>query len=548
MQDATIDLTGIPVDASAPVLVTGASGYLGSWITRALLDAGVTVHAAVRDPGATTKVTHLLRAAKGAPGELRLFAADLLEHGSYAEAMDGTRVVIHTASPFTRSVGDPRRDLVDPALEGTRNVLRSVEANPSVRRVVLTSSVAAVFGDAVDVEARPGGVIDEHQWNDTSSLTREPYSYPKTLAEREAWRIADGQDRWHLVTINPALVIGPALNPDTTSESFTIVTQLIDGTARWGVPRIGVTVVDVREVARAHIAAAFLPGARGRHIVAAEDTDTAALAMSLRPRFASSLPPPSRALPTSLLRVVAPMVGLERDYVRRNAGRTVRADASKSRRELGMRYRPVQESMEDMVEQMTVARTATTSDGSTRAARVLMVISAADRWTLDDGTVHPSGYWAEEVAEPHRIFAEAGFAITIATPGGIALTLDWLSLGVAGGTPGKRRRIEQYLDRIRDQLDHPSSLDEVDREDFGLVFYPGGHGPMEDLAVDETSGALLTDRLASGRPLALLCHAPAALLAAKNPDGTWPFRVPAHRALQRRGAPEQLRQEGSLAA
>ncbi|NBE50423.1 type 1 glutamine amidotransferase domain-containing protein [Streptomyces boluensis] len=155
--------------------------------------------------------------------------------------------------------------------------------------------------------------------------------------------------------------------------------------------------------------------------------------------------------------------------------------------------------------------------------KVLFVISAADRWTLRDGAVHPSGFWAEEVAEPHRIFSEAGWDITVATPGGVAPTLDRLSLGIAGGTPWKRRAISRHLDSISEQLNHPQPLAEVDEDEYDLVFYPGGHGPMEDLAYDETSGALLSRRLASGKPLALLCHAPAALLAAKNPDGSWPF-------------------------
>ena len=81
--------------------------------------------------------------------------------------------------------------------------------------------------------------------------------------------------------------------------------------------------------------------------------------------------------------------------------------------------------------------------------KVLMVISAADRWTLNDGTVHPSGYWAEEVAVPYRIFSEAGWNITVATPGGKAPTLDQLSLGISGGMPWKRRDVKRYLDNIK---------------------------------------------------------------------------------------------------
>jgi putative intracellular protease/amidase len=155
--------------------------------------------------------------------------------------------------------------------------------------------------------------------------------------------------------------------------------------------------------------------------------------------------------------------------------------------------------------------------------KALFVVTAADGWTLKDGSVHPTGYWAEELAEPHRLFAEAGWEITISTPGGVPPTLDELSLGVAGGLPKRRREIRAYIDSIQDVLDRPVPLDEVDEAEYDLVFYPGGHGPMEDLAFDPVSGALLTRRLASGRPLALLCHAPVAVLASKGEDGANPF-------------------------
>ena len=154
---------------------------------------------------------------------------------------------------------------------------------------------------------------------------------------------------------------------------------------------------------------------------------------------------------------------------------------------------------------------------------VLIVVSAADRWTLNDGSSHPSGYWAEELAEPHRIFAAAGWDITLATPGGVAPTIDRLSLGLAGGLPTKTRAVADYLRRHESALAHPKALADIDPSDYDVVFYPGGHGPMEDLAVDADSGQILTAVLDSGRPLALLCHAPAATLAARREDGTWPF-------------------------
>ncbi|MBY8864344.1 type 1 glutamine amidotransferase domain-containing protein [Streptomyces sennicomposti] len=155
--------------------------------------------------------------------------------------------------------------------------------------------------------------------------------------------------------------------------------------------------------------------------------------------------------------------------------------------------------------------------------KVLFVVSAADRWTLRDGEVHPSGFWGEELAMPHKIFTAAGWEITIATPGGKAPTLDRLSMSRTAGRPSKLREVAAYLKSIEAELNSPRSLDGIDPDDFDVVFYPGGHGPMEDLSVDPVSGALLTKVLASGKPLALLCHAPAATLAATDQDGSWPF-------------------------
>ncbi|SFW75808.1 type 1 glutamine amidotransferase domain-containing protein [Amycolatopsis australiensis] len=156
--------------------------------------------------------------------------------------------------------------------------------------------------------------------------------------------------------------------------------------------------------------------------------------------------------------------------------------------------------------------------------RVLQVLSAARVWTLKDGTEHPTGFWAEEFVVPYTLFTDAGWEVTLATPGGREPVVDQLSLGLKGGVlPHTAKKLRAELDRLAPVLRKPANLSAMDPGDFDVVFYSGGHGPMEDLAVDATSGALLTERLASGRPVALLCHAPAAALAAANPDGSWPF-------------------------
>ncbi|MCR3721157.1 MULTISPECIES: type 1 glutamine amidotransferase domain-containing protein [Prauserella salsuginis group] len=156
--------------------------------------------------------------------------------------------------------------------------------------------------------------------------------------------------------------------------------------------------------------------------------------------------------------------------------------------------------------------------------RVLQVVSAARVWTLKDGTQHPTGFWAEEFVVPYTLFGEAGWEVTVATPAGVQPVVDKLSLGIKGGVlPHAAKKLRAQLDRLAPVLNDPADLSGMDPDDFDAVFYSGGHGPMEDLAVDGDSGALLTKRLASGRPLALLCHAPAAALAARNADGSWPF-------------------------
>lgn len=344
------------VDLTQPVLVTGATGYVAGWIVKELLDRGFTVHAAVRDPSNATKLRHLHHLADKSPGTIRFFAADLLQPGSYDNAAAGCGVVFHTASPFTSRVQDPQTQLIAPAVEGTRNVLATVNRMASVQRVVLTSSCAAMYTDAKDCEAAPGGKLTEDVWNTTASLDYQPYSYSKLLAEREAWRLADGQDRWQLVAINPSLVIGPALNTAPTSASFGIVKTLGDGTLRFGAPRVGMGVVDVRDVARAHLAAAERHDADGRYLVSAHDTDLLEMSRALHDTYGADYPLPSRPLPKPLLWLLSPVfTGLSRRFVSNNVNVPFRADTTKGKRDLGLTYRPLAESMCDMFASMIAA-------------------------------------------------------------------------------------------------------------------------------------------------------------------------------------------------
>ncbi|NET08767.1 MAG: NAD-dependent epimerase/dehydratase family protein [Merismopedia sp. SIO2A8] len=341
-------------NTAAPVLVTGATGYVAGWLVKGLLDEGLTVYAAVRDPSNTKKLQYLDAIAQQSPGHIKYFKADLLAQGSYSEAMEGCEVVFHTASPFTVSVDNPQKDLIDPAKLGTRNVLEQANHIESVKRVVVTSSCAAIYGDNADLAQVAGGKFTEANWNTTSSLKHQPYSYSKTLAEQEAWTIADAQDRWDLITINPSLVIGPGINPFATSESFSLIKQFGDGTMKLGVADYGIGLVDVRDVAKAHIVAGFQPSVQGRYIISGYNSSFPEIADMLRTHFGDAYPFPKKTLPKAFVWLVAPLFdkNITRKVVARNIGLPFVADNSKGLRELGMNYRPLATSLTEMFQQL----------------------------------------------------------------------------------------------------------------------------------------------------------------------------------------------------
>ncbi|MFJ9345414.1 type 1 glutamine amidotransferase domain-containing protein [Streptomyces sp. NPDC101237] len=156
-------------------------------------------------------------------------------------------------------------------------------------------------------------------------------------------------------------------------------------------------------------------------------------------------------------------------------------------------------------------------------AKILCVLTGASYWTLKDGHRHPTGYWAEEFVAPYSVFTAAGHEVTVATPHGVVPVVDTMSLEprMTGGEENSLQ--EEAVIEAADELRHPVSLRDVRLEDYDAVFYPGGHGPMEDLAVDRESGELLIRALASGNPLGIVCHAPAAILATRDENGDTPF-------------------------
>jgi nucleoside-diphosphate-sugar epimerase len=341
------------IDRSAPVLVTGGNGYIASWLVKYLLDDGIDVHATVRNPSDDSKVGHLTRIAEPAPGALTLFEADLLDDGAFDEAMAGCQLVFHTASPFAIfRIKDAQRQLVDPAVNGTRNVLESANRVESVRRVVLTSSVVSICGDNRDLQDAPGDMFTEHDWNTTSSVTHQPYNYSKVVAEKTAWEIADAQDRWDLVVINPGFVLGPSLTTASDSASMATVKQFVDGTMRFGAPAMEQGVVDVRDIAVAHIKAGYTPDAAGRHICVSRTMTFLEIGRLLRQHFGGRYPFPRRELPKFMVWLAAPTAGVTHKYVATNVGYPLRFDNSKARTELGMEFRPPETTVVEHFQQL----------------------------------------------------------------------------------------------------------------------------------------------------------------------------------------------------
>lgn len=333
-------------------LVTGASGYIGSWVCKYLLEEGYTVRATVRSKAKTERYAHLQAVADAGVGRLEFWEADLLQEGAFDAAAKGCDVVYHIASPFITQVKDPQRELIDPALLGTRNVLQAATRSGTVKKVILTSSAAAIYGDVQDMSRQGLSTLTEEHWNTTSSLEHVPYSYSKLLAEKEAWAIAGAQDQWQLVVLNPTFVLGPSLAPASDSESIKLVRDMLRGKYATGVPDLNFGFVDVRDVAKAHLLAEQNPKAQGRYIICNKAMPVLEIGQLIAKASERRLGLPFMTTPKWLTVLLGPLFGLTRDFMRNNVGYPLRFDNSKGIRELGIEYRDIEESVQDMVAEM----------------------------------------------------------------------------------------------------------------------------------------------------------------------------------------------------
>ncbi|XP_022934191.1 cinnamoyl-CoA reductase 2-like [Cucurbita moschata] len=236
------------------VCVTGAGGFIASWLVKLLLEKGYTVRGTVRNPN-DQKNAHL-KHLDGANERLSLFRADLLDFESLKAAIMGCDGVFHTASPMT---DDPEK--MEEAIIGSKNVMTAA-AKAKVRRVVFTSSIGAVY---MNPNRSPDTVVDESCWSDLDFCknTKNWYCYAKTVAEQAAWAVAEekGVD---LVVVNPMLVLGPLLQ-EAVNTSVVHIMKYLTGSAKTYVNAVQ-GYVDVRDVAKAHVLVYEAPSASGRYI------------------------------------------------------------------------------------------------------------------------------------------------------------------------------------------------------------------------------------------------------------------------------------------
>jgi dihydroflavonol-4-reductase len=327
---------------SRTILVTGASGYIAKHIVLQLLEQGDHVRGSVRSEKRAQELRAAMHANLSDPARLQNLSTvtlDLLSDDGWDAAMEGVDAVIHTASPFPLVQPKNADDLIRPAVDGALRALRAAKA-ASVRRVVLTSSVAAV---AISVTPRNGKAFTEEDWSDADSPATTAYAKSKTLAERAAWAfVRENEGAIDLTCINPTLVVGPPLDTDY-GTSIEVVERLLRGKDPM-LPNVGFGMVDVRDVATAHVRALDVPESIGQRIIL---NDRFLWFADMARAVKAALPDRkvvTRVAPDFMIRLIGlfdPSVASIKDEL----GKRLEIDNSRARRLLGIEFRSTPDSI-----------------------------------------------------------------------------------------------------------------------------------------------------------------------------------------------------------
>ncbi|GEM_PF-779218 len=337
------------------IVVTKGTSYVGAWIVKYLLEEGHEVRITVNNKEQVEDYKYLLDLAEEAAGSISVYESDLLKEGSFDEVVDGAEIVIHTDYPTIGNFTDAQSEIVEPVVNGVKNVFASINKSSTVRRVVLTGRIDTVFCDRIEFEERGEKPFDEECWNTVSTVEYQPLSYAKTLAEKEAWNQCEAQGeekKYDLIVINPGILVGPSITNSPEFPSSVIVRNLVNGALGAGAPEIIDAVADVRDVAKAHILAAFNKEAEGRFIVAGGIATFVDMAKIIERKFPKKYKLPKKNIPKWMVTISAPKAGVSKNYVKRNVGCKVEVDNSKSKDVLGLTYTPIEDAIIDQVKQL----------------------------------------------------------------------------------------------------------------------------------------------------------------------------------------------------
>ncbi|MGH2980088.1 MAG: NAD-dependent epimerase/dehydratase family protein [Solirubrobacterales bacterium] len=330
------------------VLVTGGSGFLGGWCLVELLRRGYRVRATVRDLSREAEVRAMLEPEVDAGDRLSVHGADLTDDAGWEGAIDGCDYVLHVASPFPPQQPEDPDDLIVPARDGTLRVLRTA-LEAGVKRVVVTSSAVAVANSG-----RPpasGEAFTEADWSDPANPDLTPYGRSKTIAERSAWEFVNERNETRrLAVVNPSAILGPVLSGDR-SYSLQAIERLLEGMP--GVPRLGFSFVDVRDVADLQLRAMTAPEAAGeRFLGAGPFLWMSEVAEILRDRLGpSAAKVPTRKVPNFVVRAMARFDPGLRTVVN-DLGKRRLMSSEKAKTRLGWSPRPIEETVVDTAESL----------------------------------------------------------------------------------------------------------------------------------------------------------------------------------------------------